>query len=89
MANDGAKLKERLGVEIGPLTRQLFAIAQRVSGESPYQIGDIITKSPIWRCDFYLDFPEPFRFITPTNVVLFGSTGVDGRHSEAADGGAA
>lgn len=72
------RLEAALGVAVGPLTCTLFDLADAIGFPSPSPIGTISSGSPIWRCDFYVDFPAPFPTITPSNVVLFGSTGVDG-----------
>jgi hypothetical protein len=66
-----------IGVPLGPLTRALFDSASDVEVHSPDPIGTIYQGMPRWGCDLYIDFPEPFRYITPTNVVPFGSTGHD------------
>ncbi|MGE0327200.1 MAG: hypothetical protein AB7K71_11615 [Polyangiaceae bacterium] len=69
------QLGARLGVDLGPLTRAMARLPW--PGQSPDPIGTISQAHRIWGCDFYLDFPEPFEHFTPTNVELFGSTGVD------------
>lgn len=75
MPKNFEQLAERLGVELGPLTKALMQLS--LPEENPAQVGTVVERSPSWGCDFYLDFPEPFPHITPTNVLLFGSTGVD------------
>ncbi|MEZ4375936.1 MAG: hypothetical protein R3B07_34340 [Polyangiaceae bacterium] len=69
------ELAARLGVGLGPLTLAMARLPW--PGQSPDPIGTITQRTPHWGCDFYLDFPEPFEHFTPTNVELFGSTGVD------------
>jgi hypothetical protein len=71
------QLAQSLGVELGPLTAALSRLDSSLPQDSLLEIGTITCRSPIWGCDFYLDFPEPFQHITPSNVLLFGSTGVD------------
>jgi hypothetical protein len=70
------KVLAKLPIPLGPLTLGMFRVNHELYA-SHVRAGELVDACDLLRCDFFADFPEPLRYITPLDVFLFGSTGVD------------